>query len=96
MAVAVWDEDTDRVEFDGRPVRAALEAIAAQVVNVCLAVLFLAIWLGLGAYLDATPSETDAAQASAQAAADALDDARSRARLERIEHTHFATTESQP
>lgn len=43
----------------------ALEAVTAQAVNVFLAVIFVAVWLGLGAYLDGKPSETDALQASA-------------------------------
>jgi hypothetical protein len=78
-------------------VRAALEAMAAQVVNVALAIVLVTAWLGLGAYLDGKPSETDAAQASASTTYDALNDARHRARVERIERAHFATTtESQP
>ena len=45
--------------------KAALEAMAAQALNVALAILLVAVWLGLTAYLDAQPSETDALQATA-------------------------------
>ncbi|VTU38435.1 hypothetical protein H4CHR_04424 [Variovorax sp. PBS-H4] len=77
--------------------KGALEAMAAQFVNVCLSILAIVVWMGLCAYLDAKPSETDAAQASALTTLDAIDDARVRARVERVERVHFATTtESQP
>lgn len=57
--------------------KGTLEAMAAQVVNVSLAILFVAIVLGLNAYLDGQPNETGAAQASALDHQDAIADARS-------------------
>ncbi len=60
--------------------KAALEAMAAQAVNVALAVIFVAVWLGLSAYLDAKPTETDALQADALNLADAVADANQAAR----------------
>jgi hypothetical protein len=55
--------------------KGALEAMAAQVVNVALAVFLIAIVLGLSAYLSGQPTETDALQASSLDLVDALADA---------------------
>lgn len=55
--------------------KAALQAMSAQLVNVALATLLVAVWLGLSAYLD-TPSETDALLASSLDLSDAIQQAR--------------------
>lgn len=41
--------------------KAAFQAMTAQVVNVALAIVFVTVWMGLTAYLRDKPSETDAA-----------------------------------
>jgi hypothetical protein len=61
-------------------VKAALHTMADQVVNVALAILLLGVWLGLTAYLDSQPSETDAAQAVADDKAAAVIQAQRAAR----------------
>lgn len=41
--------------------KTTLQEIGAQVVNVALVIVLVVVWLGLTAYLEAKPSETDAA-----------------------------------
>lgn len=76
-----------------------LQAAGTQAINVVLTILLIAVWLGLTAYLDVKPSDTDALQASADNFNDALRDARIAKRDAAREKRHpFTTTtaESQP
>lgn len=59
-----------------RALKAILQAMAAQAVNLAIAIFLVAIVLGLNAWLDGTPTETDALQASALELQDAIAQAR--------------------
>jgi hypothetical protein len=63
--------------------KAQLATLKRQAVNVGLTILLIVAWMGLSAYLDAQPSETDALQASALDHADAIADARAAAKERR-------------